>query len=158
MLQQITIRKAKNDDARAVATILRELGWSQQVKSDPFELTVANIAQRLEAVRRSEASTVLVAQSAEGQIVGYLAAHWYLNITRGLEGYVSELFLLPASTGQGIGGSLLHAIQAEAQRRDCKRLMLINRRDRESYQRGFYAKHGWEEWEGAASFVLFPGE
>ncbi len=42
------------------------------------------------------------------------------------------------------------AIQAEAQKRGCSRLMLFNLRKRESYQRHFYPKHGWEERADAA--------
>jgi len=32
--------------------------------------------------------------------------------------------------------------------------MLLNMRKRESYQRNFYQKHGWEERPDAANFVL----
>jgi hypothetical protein len=31
--------------------------------------------------------------------------------------------------------------------------MLLNMRQRESYARGFYAKHGWEERTQAATFI-----
>jgi hypothetical protein len=44
-------------------------------------------------------------------------------------------------------------MKAEAQERGCSRLMLINLRKRESYQRRFYQKQGWEEREEAANFV-----
>ena len=38
--------------------------------------------------------------------------------------------------------------------RSCSRLMLVNRKSRESYRRGFYKKLGWEEREEFANFVL----
>ena len=57
--------------------------------------------------------------------------------------------------GQGIGSRLLEAVKAEAKRRGCSRLQLVNFRQRESYQRGFYAKAGWEERPDGASFVLY---
>jgi GNAT superfamily N-acetyltransferase len=59
-----------------------------------------------------------------------------------------------AHRGQGVGGRILEAIKAEAQRRGCSRLMLLNLRIRESYQRQFYAKQGWEERSEAANFIL----
>ena len=70
------------------------------------------------------------------------------------EGYVSELFIKEQARGQGIGARLLEAVQAEARNRGCTRLMLLNVRKRESYQRGFYAKHGWEERPEAANFIF----
>ena len=60
-----------------------------------------------------------------------------------------------AFRGQAIGGRLLDALKAEAQKRGCCRLMLLNMRKRDSYQRQFYPKHGWEERPDAANFV-FP--
>ena len=38
-------------------------------------------------------------------------------------------------------------------RRDCSRLSLLNNRQRESYQRGFYAKNGWEERSDLVNFI-----
>jgi GNAT superfamily N-acetyltransferase len=84
--------------------------------------------------------------------------HWlpYLFFS-GPEGFVSELFVGGPSRGQGVGRQLLEAVKVEATERGCVRLQLINFRDRESYQRGFYQKCGWEERGTAANFVLqFP--
>jgi GNAT superfamily N-acetyltransferase len=49
--------------------------------------------------------------------------------------------------------SLLEVIEAEAKERGCSRLMLLNLRQRESYRREFYKKHGWEERPGVANFI-----
>jgi GNAT superfamily N-acetyltransferase len=76
----------------------------------------------------------------------------------GCEGYISELFLAPTARGGGMGAALLQAAETEARRRGCARLGLLNDRDRESYQRQFYAKHGWTERPTMASFVRpLPG-
>jgi hypothetical protein len=37
--------------------------------------------------------TVLVAEGDDGKIAGYLAAHWFPNLMKGGDGYVSELFI-----------------------------------------------------------------
>ncbi len=47
----------------------------------------------------------------------------------------------------------MRAVKAEAARRGCWRLSLLNMRGRESYERAFYAKDGWQEREDAANFV-----
>jgi GNAT superfamily N-acetyltransferase len=72
----------------------------------------------------------------------------------GPEGYVSELFISAEARGQGIGTALLEQVIAEARRRGCARLSLINSRTRESYQRKFYEQHGWNERIEIAVFVL----
>jgi len=66
---------------------------------------------------------------------------------------VSELFVDEAVRGLGVGSSLLEKVELEAKARNCNRLQLINFRHRESYERKFYEKHGWEERPLAASFT-----
>ena len=56
--------------------------------------------------------------------------------------------------GRGLDTQLLESVKQEAQARGCTRLSLINLRDRESYQRGFYAKLGWQERPDAANFIF----
>jgi GNAT superfamily N-acetyltransferase len=63
-----------------------------------------------------------------------------------------ELFIREAARDKGLGGRFLAAIEVEGKRRGCTRLLLFNRKERESYQRGFYPNHGWEERDDAALF------
>ncbi len=71
---------------------------------------------------------------------------------------MSELFIRESARGQGIGARLLAAIKTEAKSRGCARLALINSRSRESYQRCFYKKLGWQEREAMANFVYIMSE
>jgi len=48
----------------------------------------------------------------------------------------------------------LEAVEDAAVSRGCSRMMLVNRKSRESYQRGFHRKLGWEVREEFANFVL----
>ncbi len=92
---------------------------------------------------------------AARQVIGYISVHWFPNMLMlGYDGYVSELFIHPDETGLGAGSRLLEAVEAYATERGCTRLLLMNRRVRESYRRHFYAKHGWEELPDAAFFSL----
>jgi GNAT superfamily N-acetyltransferase len=151
---KITIREACRDDAYAIASILRELGWIERLKNEALSITEKNIAQLLDLGIRDPCNTVLVAERASGKVIGYLAVHWFPNLMRGIDGYVSELFVHPAETGRGAGGCLIETVREYAIQRGCSRLLLMNRRIRESYQRGFYAKHGWEELGDGAFFSL----
>ena len=78
-----------------------------------------------------------------------------ISFLAGPEGYVSELFVSEDARGNGIGGQLLDSVVQSAKARGSARLMFVNIRDRESYKRGFCTKHGWEERQDAANFVLY---
>ncbi len=149
----IHIRTATKTDAAGIAAIIREMGWFASVNAESPEETTARIAATLEKAETSSHYVAYVAETAE-EMVGFAALHVlpYL-IHTGNEGYLSELFIRESARGQGVGTALLRTVQDEARRRGCFRLRLINVKTRDSYQRGFYAKNGWEEWPDAATFV-----
>ncbi len=148
-----TIRPAVVSDAPAIAALLQELGWSARLVALAPEAASAQVARHLAANLADRSHTLLVAERA-GVALGYVAAHWlpYLFMS-GPEGFISELFVATAARGTGLGSALLDAIIAAARERGCQRLQLINFRERELYQRGFYRKAGWEERPDGASFV-----
>ncbi|HEX2993318.1 MAG TPA: GNAT family N-acetyltransferase [Anaerolineales bacterium] len=152
---EILIRKAEITDAPALAGLLRSLGLFARIDAESPQSTEERVREHLDLCLADDSHLILVAQTSSEEIAGYCAVHWlpYL-ILAGPEGYVSELFIHEKFRGQGIGARLLEAIQAEAQKHGCSRLMLLNMRNRESYQRHFYAKQGWEERPDAANFIL----
>jgi GNAT superfamily N-acetyltransferase len=150
----IVIREVRGEDAGAIAAILRSLCWVERVKNEPPASTEQHVARMLELAARDDCNTVLVAERTNGTVVGYLAVHWFPHLMRGMDGYISELFVHPDETGKGTGSRLLEAVHTYAVERGCNRLLLMNRRIRESYRRGFYAKHGWEEMRDGAFFSL----
>ena len=96
-----------------------------------------------------------MACDAQDQLIGYCAVHWLpIAILQGWEGYVSELFIADSARGLGVGSQLLDQVTAAARSRGCRRLWLVNNRQRDSYHRGFYARQGWQEQAQAARFVL----
>jgi GNAT superfamily N-acetyltransferase len=149
------IRPARAGDAAGIAATLRDLGWFTHIEEEPVAETEARVAGQLALCAANGDHTVLVAEDESGQIVGYLAAHWFPNMLKGGDGYLSELFIREAARDRGLGGRFLAAIEEEGKRRDCTRLMLFNRKERESYQRGFYQSHGWEERDDTALFNLW---
>jgi GNAT superfamily N-acetyltransferase len=169
---EITIREACIEDSGAIAAILHTLGWSEQLKRKDLAQTQASIAARIEQCVHEQTHTILVAErwrdesdqcvgdtcrsgEVARQVIGYISVHWFPNMLMlGHDGYVSELFIHPAETGLGAGSRLLEAVEGYATERGCTRLLLMNRRIRESYRRHFYAKHGWEELPDAAFFSL----
>jgi GNAT superfamily N-acetyltransferase len=154
MKSNILIREARQEDASAIAMILRRLGWIERMNNETLTTTEQHVARMLDLEVRDGCNTVLVAERENGAVVGYLAVHWLPNLMRGIDGYISELFVHPDETGKGTGSCLLETVRAYAVQRGCTRMLLMNRRIRESYQRGFYAKHGWEELPDGAFFSL----
>jgi GNAT superfamily N-acetyltransferase len=146
------IRPAQSGDVAGIATTLRDLGWFAHIEEESVEATEKRVAEQLALCAANGDHSVLVAEGEEGQIVGYLAAHWFPNLMKGGDGYISELFIRAAARGKGLGGRFLAAIEEEGRRRGCTRLMLFNRKERESYQRSFYPTHGWEERDDTALF------
>ena len=151
---EIEICKAEKGDAAGIAEILRELGWFAAIAAETPTQTQEQISNQLKLCLADNSHCVWVARVAGGEVLGYVAVHWvpYL-LHNGPDGYISELFIRDSARGQGIGTRLLETVEAEALRRGCSRLMLLNMRQRESYQRAFYSKHGWEEHTQAATFM-----
>ncbi|OUL19556.1 GNAT family N-acetyltransferase [Nostoc sp. 106C] len=158
-----TIRKAKESDAHAMsndkllriyAQIIRELGWFAWVNSTSSEDAIKQIQQHIASCHANDSHSIYVAGNRESHVIGYVAVHWLpcLFLPK-LQGYISELFIQEAVRGQGIGKTLLATVISEAESRGYSVLMLLNHKERESYQREFYRKQGWIERETVANFI-----
>ena len=145
------IRPAHQLDARAFATFLIELDWFSYVQGKSFE-EMLEVCERNLAV---DSDRVLLVAVEGDVILGY--ANLVFNHTMwlpGPSGYLSELFIHPDARGKGVGTSLITSVIAAAKERNAYRIMLNNSRERDSYTRGFYVKHGFEERPEMANFVL----
>jgi len=150
----IIIRLADEGDIPGITDILRNLGWFDKLSAAPLEVARGQISRHLALCMKDESHTVYVAEEG-GVIEGYVSVHWipYLFL-RGPEGYISELVVSDPNRSHGIGAQFLEKVKADAVKRGCSRLSLVNSRNRESYQRGFYQKHGWTERTDMANFVF----
>ena len=147
-----TLRAAQPADAPALAALLQGIGWFDRFATGHPEAHADQLAPLLAP---SPLQLQLVACDAQGQLIGYCAVHWLpIAILQGWEGYVSELFIADSARGLGVGSQLLDQVTAAARSRGCRRLWLVNNRQRDSYHRGFYARQGWQEQAQAARFVL----
>ncbi|MDH0370501.1 GNAT family N-acetyltransferase [Comamonas aquatica] len=147
-----TLRAVQPDDAPALAALLQGIGWFDRFATGHPEAHADQLAPLLAP---SPHQLQLVACDAQGQLIGYCAMHWLpIAILQGWEGYVSELFIADSARGLGVGSQLLDQVTAAARSRGCRRLWLVNNRQRDSYHRGFYARQGWQEQAQAARFVL----
>ncbi|MGO9482912.1 MAG: GNAT family N-acetyltransferase [Candidatus Kryptoniota bacterium] len=150
----ISIRLANPGDIPGITDILRNLGWFDKLSHAPLEVAQGQIGRHLALCMSDESHTVYVAEEG-GVIEGYVSVHWIpFLFLRGPEGYISELVVADPNRGHGIGAQLLEKVNADAKKHCCSRLSLLNSRGRESYQRGFYQKHGWTERTDMANFIF----
>ena len=148
------IRRAEIADAHAIAAILIEVGWFPHLDAGTDSPVPIHVESHLRHCISGEDHSVYVACNEYKDVLGYTSVHWIpCMFLPGPEGYITELFIRESGRGRGIGGSLLAVVEEEAEERGCARLMLLNGRHRESYERGFYKKHGWQEREKLAPFV-----
>lgn len=152
------IRLATAADVEGLTDLLLAIGWFHWMGQQPREEVAGVVGRQLALAldeSRHESHSILVADNG-GTLRGYVSVHWlpYL-IRRGVEGFVSELFVHPNARGMGIGSALLDAAVAEGRTRGAERLSLLNSRQRDSYERGFYSSRGWEERPDFANFVFF---
>ncbi|MFN8457118.1 MAG: GNAT family N-acetyltransferase [Anaerolineae bacterium] len=150
------IRPAQASDAAALTALIMDIGWFQHhFEGLSGEAAQERIGRMLSLALADSSHSLYVAEDSAQVIVGYVSVHWlpYLFFS-GPEGFVSELFIREAARGQSVGKQLLETVKTEAVERGCARLSLINMRQRESYQRGFYQQCDWEERPEAANFVL----
>ncbi len=152
---EIQIRPALPQDVPALADILRSVAWMTRMQDTPHEEVNKWMLASMDLCLADDSHSVLVAEDERGLIHGYVSVHWLpYFFLKGPEGYVSELFVNEAARDSGIGTCLLESVKDEARRRGCSRLMLVNGRNRPSYQREFYKKNGWREREHMANFVF----
>jgi GNAT superfamily N-acetyltransferase len=151
----ISIRQVKPEDARTLSEILHKIGWFSQVEKESVEETTQRLIQQITLMlSQPDMHDVFVAETNENEVVGYVSVHYYPYLfMTGPEGYLSELFVDTDVRSLGVGSALLNAAQAAGEKRGCTRLSLLNYRQRESYKREYYKKHGWEERPDMANFV-----
>ena len=145
--QKIKIRPLRQNDIDSIMRLHRELGWNPAFHADG-----STLRQRLQALITEESALLLVAEIG-GEVVGYIHGETITYLLfAGREMMISEVFVNAANRGQGVGRALMTAIEAEAAQRKCFRISVMNGRERESYQRGFYPSLGYEERVQTAIF------
>ncbi len=146
----LTIRPANAEDADAITALLISIPHYSTFQTLGHSALYAKVADNL--LRAQAQQLTLIAETDDG-VMGYAVVYWIGLLFAGPEAYVSELFVHTAASGGGVGTALLNHVKREARARGCRRLSLINGRDKASYQRQFYAKQGWVEDSDSVRFT-----
>jgi GNAT superfamily N-acetyltransferase len=130
------IRRVEVADIPAVRELMVELGYDVELPA---------LESTLRALAASPESVVLVHES-DGQVDALLALSFRPQLHRGaLTATIDELVTRREHRGRGIGHALVQAAIEESRQRGAFRIELSTRRNRASYERGFYSSCGFLE-------------
>jgi GNAT superfamily N-acetyltransferase len=130
----MTIRTAKQSDAKSIKDLLSQLGYPDLSEQDIIE----KLARHEQPYYR-----VLVAE--EGQIVAFASLHWFEMLHRkGHIGRVTAFCVDEKFRSRGIGQILLKACEDVLKKEGCQRLEVTSNVKRTQAHR-FYLKSGYLE-------------
>ncbi len=128
------IRVAQPDDHTVLAGLLRQLG---------YELTPAQVRDRLRALGASPADRVLVAV-LHGDVVGSISLHALpLFHMAGQLGRITSMVVDERHRGRGIGSVLIGAAQRWFAAAGCVKVEVTSS-DRRTEAHRFYERHGFQ--------------
>ena len=142
------VKKFQKLDSQGLILLLKE-----QFKETRASHLEKRVIACIKAVEEAKASTLLIAVSSDGFIIGYILIQWLHELCADSpEAFISSLFVHEEWRLKGVGSSLLKAAAQEAQKRNCARLFLENNRNNPIYHENFYSKRGWKEKENISVF------
>ena len=143
-ISSILIRRARRDDVAAIVAMLADdpLGSARERLEDPLP---PSYFQAFEALDRDPNIRLVVAQDADGAVIGCLQ----LCILPGISsqgasrGLIEDVRVATHCRSRGIGEQLVQWAVAEARARQCKLIELLTHHTRVDAQR-FYARLGFQ--------------
>lgn len=138
----IKIRRAKNTDAAQIAELSGQLGYPAKP---------AEIAQRLRNIKPASHHAVLVAESPERNVIGWLHVSVSPLLETQLRAEVNGLVVSGEERSRGTGALLLSAAEHWARKRGCKSMSVRSNVIRDRAHR-FYLRHGYEHYKTQKAF------
>jgi GNAT superfamily N-acetyltransferase len=138
----VTIRPASPADAGRLAVLCGQLGYPASVEE---------IRQRFDPVARDEQHVVYVAQSPDGQVIGWIHAYLRPLLEEDLQAEIGGLVIDEAWRNYGIGQRLLQQAEQWAQEQGCWAVHVRSNVIRERAHR-FYRRLGYSSVKTQLSF------
>ncbi|MEQ1354476.1 MAG: GNAT family N-acetyltransferase [Candidatus Acidiferrum sp.] len=138
----MNIRRARSGDAERIAELCGQLG---------YPATTAQIAQRLRRIKPAEQHAVLVAETPEGKVIGWLHVSVEPLLEVELRAEVNGLVVADEARSRGAGALLLQSAEEWARRRGCKNMSVRSNVVRERAHQ-FYLRNGYEHYKTQKSF------
>jgi GNAT superfamily N-acetyltransferase len=138
----VKVRRAKASDAGRIAKLCGQLG---------YPATAAQIARRLRKIKPASQHAVLVAESPEGRVIGWLHVSVEPLLEVELRAEVNGLVVADEERSRGAGALLLQSAEEWARRRGCKNMSVRSNVVRERAHE-FYLRNGYEHYKTQKSF------
>ncbi len=138
----VKIRRARKSDAERIAELCGQLG---------YPATEAQIAQRLRRIKPAPQHAVLVAESPEGKVIGWLHVSVEPLLEVELRAEVNGLVVADEERSRGAGALLLRSAEEWARGRGCKSMSVRSNVVRERAHQ-FYLRNGYEHYKTQKSF------
>jgi GNAT superfamily N-acetyltransferase len=136
------IRRAKSTDAAPIAELSGQLGYPAKP---------AAIARRLRMIKPASQHAVLVAESSERKVIGWLHVSVSPLLEVPLRAEVNGLVVDEDERSRGTGALLLRAAEQWARSRGCKNMSVRSNVLRERAHQ-FYLRHGYEHYKTQKAF------
>ena len=138
----VKIRRAKRSDAARLAELSGELGYPAKP---------AEIARRLRQIKPPSQHAVLVGESMEGRVIGWLHVSVEPLLETELRAEVNGLVVADAERSRGAGRLLLEAAEEWARKRGCRNMSVRSNVIRERAHQ-FYTRNGYEHYKTQKAF------
>ena len=139
---ELKIRRAKSGDAARLAELSGQLGYPS---------TAAQIRERLRGIKPASDHAVLVAETENAGVIGWLHVSRQPLLEVEIRGEVNTLVVAEGQRSLGAGARLLAAAEAWALKRGCKGMSVRSNVIRERAHK-FYERNGYEHYKTQKSF------
>jgi GNAT superfamily N-acetyltransferase len=139
---ELKIRLAKIGDAARLAELSGQLG---------YPATAAQIRQRLRGIRPAAQHAVLVGETKDAGVIGWLHVSKQPLLEVELRAEVNGLVVAEGHRSLGAGAQLLAAAEDWARKRGCKGMSVRSNVIRERAHQ-FYERNGYEHYKTQKSF------
>ncbi len=139
---KVKIRRARKSDAARIAELCGQLG---------YPATSTQISQRLRKIKPVSQNAVLVAESPEGKVIGWVHVSVEPLLEVELRAEVNGLVVADEERSRGAGALLLRSAEEWARRCGCKNMSVRSNVVRERAHQ-FYLRNGYEHYKTQKSF------
>jgi GNAT superfamily N-acetyltransferase len=140
--QTVKIRRAKSKDAARIAELSGQLGYPAKAEE---------IVQRLQKIKPVTQHAVLVAESANLRVIGWVHVSVQPLIEVALRAEVNALVVDGEERSRGAGALLLRSAEEWARKRGCKSMSVRSNVVRERAHQ-FYLRNGYEHHKTQKAF------
>lgn len=135
-MDSITIRSANAGDAAALSLLLGQLGYPSDAEEIPA---------RLEELYARPGSTVLVAETANGEVIAAVTVHLFQALhTTEPTAWLTAVIVEENTRGRGVGAEIVEYAERWAVEHGAHKISLTSATRRQRAHQ-FYRNHGYEQ-------------